>query len=134
MIRSIGAVVLAFVAWFVVATIGNLALRGMIAGYAAAEATMTFTLPMQIGRLAVGLVSSLCAGAVCAAIAGRRRLPVKIFAGIMLLLFIPEHYVLRAKFPIWYHAFFLITLAPAVLLGASCWRRLAKVAGRANSS
>ena len=127
MIRAVGAVVVAVLVWFVVATVGNLALRVMIPGYAEVERAMTFTLPMQIGRLALGLVSSLCAGAVCAAIARSKGLPVKIVASIMVLLFLPLHYSLWAKFPVWYHAFFLITLAPAVILGAVLWQRRSKV-------
>jgi len=38
---------------------------------------------------------------------------------IMLLLFVPVHYMLWAKFPIWYHLFFLISLAPTLLIGAA---------------
>lgn len=122
MIRSICAVAVAVLLWFAVATAGNLALRVMVPGYTQAETAMTFTLPMQIGRLAVGLLSSVCAGAVCAAIARSKGLPVMILAGILLLLFLPVHYSLWARFPIWYHAFFLITLPLAVLLGAALWR------------
>ena|ERR1700758_1180320 len=127
MIRGVCAVVVAVFVWFVVATIGNLALRVMIPGYAEVERAMSFTLPMQIARLALGLVSSLCAGAVCAAITRSKGLPVKVLAGIMVLLFLPVHYSLWAKFPVWYHAFFLITLAPAVMLGAVYWQRRSDV-------
>jgi hypothetical protein len=118
-VRSLCAIVVGVVAWFVVATIGNLLLRVMIPGYAAVEAAMTFTLPMQVSRLALGLVSSVCSGALCAAIARSNAWEVKVTALVMLALFIPVHYALRARFPLWYHAFFLITLAPAVMLGAA---------------
>jgi len=37
----------------------------------------------------------------------------------MLILFLPVHYMLWRKFPIWYHLFFLITLAPTMLIGAA---------------
>jgi len=43
----------------------------------------------------------------------------KIVAAIMVVLFLPVHYMLWSKFPIWYHLFFLISLAPTVLIGAS---------------
>jgi hypothetical protein len=119
MIRSVSAIVAAVLVWFAVATVGNLAVRVMIPGYTAVEAAMNFTLPMQIARLTVGLLSSLCAGAACAAIARSGRLPAWIAASLMVLLFLPVHYSVWEKFPVWYHAFFLITLAPAVLLGAA---------------
>ena len=127
MIRAVCAVVVAVLVWFAAATIGNVALRLLIPGYAEVERAMSFTLPMQIGRLALGVVSSVCAGVVCAAIARSKGLPVKLAAICMVLLFLPVHYSLWAKFPIWYHAFFLITLAPAVLLGAALWPRSAGV-------
>jgi len=66
MIRSILA---ALVTWFIVATIGNLILRAVRPGYSAVEVSMNFTLKMMVCRLILGLVSSLCAGFVCATIA-----------------------------------------------------------------
>ena len=83
---------------------------------------MTFTLTMMICRLIVGLISSLCAGFVCALISPSSRLAPKVAAVIMVLLFLPVHYMLWAKFPIWYHLFFLITLAPMMLIGAALRR------------
>jgi hypothetical protein len=64
----------------------------------------------------------VAAGFVCALIAGRNSLAPKVAAVIMVLLFLPVHYMLWDKFPIWYHLFFLITLAPAMLLGAGLKR------------
>jgi hypothetical protein len=119
MIRSILAVVVAIISWWVVATICNLILRVALPGYAAVEAIMKFTLTMMICRLVIGLISSLAAGFVCAAVAGRNGLAPKVAAVLMLLLFIPVHYLLWNKFPVWYHLFFLITLAPTMLLGAA---------------
>src|SRR5262245_33099713 len=122
MLRSILAVVVAVITWFLVATILNLLLRVLLPGYTAAEATFAFTLPMMICRLVLGLVSSVCAGLICAWIT-ERNIAAQITAGIMVALFIPAHYMLWDKFPIWYHLFFLITLAPTVLLGASLVRK-----------
>ena len=65
MLRSIIAVIVAVVTWFVVATIGNWILRLAIPGYSAVEVSMHFTLTMMISRLVLGLVSSLGAGFVC---------------------------------------------------------------------
>jgi hypothetical protein len=122
MLRSVLAVIIAILAWFIVATIGNWILRVVLPDYSAVEVTMNFTLTMMVCRLLLGLVSSLCAGFVCGAIA-RDSIAPKIAAGIMVILFLPVHYMLWAKFPIWYHLFFLITLAPMMLIGAGRARR-----------
>ena len=118
MIRSIFAVIVAVFTWFIVATIVNWILRAGLPGYSAVEVSMNFTLTMMICRLLLGLVSSLCAGFVCATIA-RNRVAAKVAAAVMVVLFLPVHYMLWAKFPIWYHLFFLILLAPMVLVGAA---------------
>ena len=123
MLKSILAIVVAVVTWFVVATIGNWILRAALPGYAAVEVSLNFTLSMMICRLVLGLVSSLCAGFVCAAIAGGTGVGPKIAAGIMLVLFLPVHYMLWTKFPIWYHLFFLLSLVPTMLIGAALKRQ-----------
>src|SRR5260370_13807556 len=122
MIRSILAVLVAVFTWFIVATIGNWILRAVLPGYSAVEVSMNFTLTMMVCRLTLGLVSSLCAGFVCATIA-RTSVASKVAAAIMVILFLPVHYMLWAKFPIWYHLFFLISLAPLMLIGARGARR-----------
>jgi hypothetical protein len=73
---------------------------------------------MKLARLALGAAASLCGGFVAAWIAnGRRR--AAMYLGILLLaLFIPNHYLLWDKFPIWYHLTFLVSLFPLTLLGA----------------
>ena len=121
MLRSILAVIIGVFVWFLVATVGNWILRLAIPGYSAVEVSMNFTLTMMIGRLTLGLVSSFAAGLVGATIS-RNRIAPTVAAAIMLLLFVPVHYMLWAKFPIWYHLFFLITLAPTMLIGARLWR------------
>ena len=57
MIRSILAVIVAVVTWFIVATIGNWILRAALQGYSAVEVSMNFTLTMMICRLVLGLLS-----------------------------------------------------------------------------
>jgi hypothetical protein len=66
MLRSILAVIVSVIGWFVVATIGNWILRLAVPGYSAVEVSMNFTLTMMICRLLLGLASSLGAGFVCA--------------------------------------------------------------------
>jgi hypothetical protein len=116
--RGIASVVAGLVAWFVVATIINFALRVSWADYALAEKPMTFTLGMQVARLITGAVASLCAGFAAAWIAKCSGTPVKVLAALLLLLFLPVHYGLWDRFPLWYHAVFLASLVPLTLLGA----------------
>jgi hypothetical protein len=117
--RSIFAVLGGIVVWVLVASLLNRGLRIGLAGYALAEPTMTFTLGMKVGRLILGALSSLAAGAVTSLIApSRTRLP-WVLGAIVLAVFIPEHIQLWAKFPVWYHLVFLITLVPLVALGGA---------------
>ena len=115
--RLIFTVIVGVTIWFVVATIGNFALRAMFQDYSAAEASMNFTFMMMIGRLALGLLSSFITGLACTVIS-RGLWASRVTAILMLVLFLPVHYMLWDKFPIWYHLFFLITLVPAIMAGA----------------
>jgi hypothetical protein len=123
MIRSILAVLAGFVIWLGVAQLGNLLIRALLPGYGAAEPTMTFTLAMMVARLGLGVVSSLVAGFACAVVARGHVAAVYGFAALLVLCFLPVHYNLWQRFPLWYHAFFLVTLAPLVLWGAALQRR-----------
>jgi len=123
MMRSISAALAGFVTWFMVATLCDFLVRTLLPGYTAAEPTMAFTLAMMVARLGLAVVSSLVAGYVCSAVARGHPSAVYGCAALLLLFFLPMHYHLWHKFPVWYHAFFLITLAPLVLLGAAAQRR-----------
>ncbi len=123
MIRSVLAVLGGVVAWMVVATVADLLVRALLPGYTAAEPTMSFTLAMMVARLGVGIVSSLAAGFACSAIAHGNGVAVYSCAALLVLFFLPVHYNLWHKFPLWYHVFFLFTLAPLVILGAALQRR-----------
>ena len=118
MIRSILAVITGTVAWIVVATALNLVLRFGWPEYAAAEPGMNFTLPMMLSRLLLGVIASFAAGLAAALIARSKR-PVYIVAIVLLAAFIPVHYNLWARFPVWYHLFFLASLVAFTLLGAA---------------
>jgi hypothetical protein len=126
MIRSGLAVIASIFVWGLVATVGNWVLRAVLPDYSAVEATFGFTLTMLLSRLALGLVSSLCAGAVCAAVARQRNRAVWVTAIILLLLLLPIHYSLWSKFPPWYHVFFLGSLIPMTLMGATLYHRVAR--------
>jgi hypothetical protein len=123
MVRSILAVVIGFVTWFVVATLLNFLIRALLQGYTAAEPTLDFTLAMMAARLGLAVVSSLVAGFVCSAVDRGKPGAVYACAAILLLFFLPVHYNLWHKFPVWYHLVFLVTLAPLVLLGGAIQRR-----------
>jgi hypothetical protein len=49
----------------------------------------------------------------------------------MLVFFLPVHYRLLSKFPIWYHAVFLGTLVPLTILGGVLRDRLQTKAANA---
>ena len=121
--RSILAFVAGLVTWFLVATVINRILRAGFPGYTLAEPAMAFTLGMKIARLTMAVLASLAAGAVTAWIApSRTRLP-WILGAVILAPFLPLHVMIWAKFPAWYHLFFLGTLVPLVALGAALTRK-----------
>ena len=121
--RTVGAVIAALVTWFLVATVLNLVLRASWPHYHEAETAFNFSFAMKLARLVLGATSSLGAGFVAAWI-GKDRMRAATFTGILLLcLFIPGHYRLWDKFPVWYHLTFLVSLLPLVLLGAALNRR-----------
>jgi hypothetical protein len=119
MIKATTGVIVGFLIWFAAATLGNMLVRVLMPGYLAAEPAMAFTLPMLLARLAVGALSSIAAGFACAQIAGRARKATYILAVIMMVFFLPVHYALLARFPIWYHVAFLGTLAPLIIGGGA---------------
>ena len=118
MLRAVAGVAGGLIAWVIVATISNLVLRVVWPAYAAVEAAMNFTLAMLFLRLALGALSSLCAGFVAAWIARRNGASVKVLAALLFAVFIPAHYALWDRFPLWYHIVFLLSLLVVPVLGA----------------
>lgn len=133
MMRGIGAVAAGLMVWIVVVTVGNVALRGAIPGYGEAEAALrvappgdattatpvAFTLAMMIARLLLGAASSVLAGATVAWVARGNDRAAWILGILLVVLFIPVHVWMWARFPLWYHAAFLVSLLPCSLLGAA---------------
>jgi len=117
-LRAILAALVGVLAWAVVATVLNLGLRVTWPDYAAAEPAMRFTQEMMFARLVVGVLASVAAGFLAAFIARRRKWPAYIVSLVLLLVFIPVHHGLWARFPAWYHLFFLASLVAFTLLGA----------------
>lgn len=125
MARIVAGVAAGLLAWIVVVTASNVALRAVLRGYAEAEAAMNFTLAMLLFRLFMGALSSFGAGLVTAWVA-KRGPAVKILAAVLLVVFIPLHYALWDKFPLWYHVSFLLSLVLVTILGATCYLRFAR--------
>ena len=116
--RIAGGVLGGFVAWWVIATLLDLLLRFSWPDYASVEKAMTFTLGMQIARLAEGAGASLAAGFTAAWISRRKPIATWFLVILLLALFIPVHYSLWHRFPVWYHLGFLISLVVLPPLGA----------------
>jgi hypothetical protein len=120
-LRIVLAVAAALVSWAVVATLVNFILRAAIPGYRAEELAVSFSLGSQIARLALALVATAVAAVVALLISGGR-LAASVAAGLVLLtLFIPVHLSLWAKFPAWYHLFFLASLPLGSYAFAKLW-------------
>jgi hypothetical protein len=131
MLRAILSVIAGLVAWMVIATAGNLVLRSAWPDYAAVEPTMAFTPAMMVSRLVLGAAASIGAGLVGAWISRGSRTAVGVLAGILLLFFLPVHYRLWDKFPVWYHAVFLISLIALTVIGGMLYRLRREAAGSA---
>jgi hypothetical protein len=118
MLRLIGGIVAGLVIWIVAVTVLNLGLRYGLAGYAAVEKAMTFTLAMLIARLAIGAAASLASGYGAVVLGGRPR-AATITGIVLLIVFLPIHYGLFDKFPLWYHLTFLVSLPLLNIAGGS---------------
>lgn len=118
-LKTIGAVIAAMVTWFFVATVLNLGLRAWWPHYHEAEATFNFSLAMKVARLVLGAISTLGAGFVAAWIDNIRMRSATVTGIVLLCLFVPGHYMIWDKFPVWYHLTFLVSLLPLTLLGAA---------------
>ena len=84
----------------------------------AAERTLQFTLSMKWARLLIAVATSLVAGAVTRWISPLSRRAPLIVGSAVLAMFVPLHIAIWSKFPVWYHLTFLLTIIPAVLVGA----------------
>ncbi len=116
--RSVLAGLAGLLTWAVVVTVINRVLRLSLPNYTAAEHTLQFTLGMKWARLMMAIVTSMVAGAVTRWISPSSRWTPLIVGSVVLAMFLPAHIALWSKFPVWYHLTFLLTIVPAVLVGA----------------
>jgi hypothetical protein len=116
MAKRVLGVVAGVAAWMLVTTAAGMVLRAAWPEYVAASGEMTFTLPMQIARLALGALATVAAGLVTGVITRSVRIA-SLFGILLLLVFIPVHVNLWERFPIWYHLTFLASLVPLAYLG-----------------
>jgi hypothetical protein len=117
--RLILAGICGYLVWWIVGIAGFWLLRVCWRDYAAVEPSLAFSLAMLLSRLLVAAACSVCAGLAIGFIARRPSYAPWIVGALMVLQFLPTHYTLWQKFPIWYHSFFLLTLAPLIALGAT---------------
>jgi hypothetical protein len=116
--RSILACLAGLVTWLVVVTVINRVLRLSLPNYTAAEHTLQFTLGMKWARLLMAIVTSVVTGAVTGWISRASRWAPLIVGCVVLAMFAPWHIANWSRFPAWYHLTFLLTIIPAVLVGA----------------
>ena len=116
--RSILACLAGLLTWIVVVTVINRVLRLSLPNYTAAEQTLQFTLGMKWARLLMAVMTSVVAGAVTGWISRSNRWAPLIVGSVVLAMFVPLHIAIWSKFPVWYHLTFLLTIIPAVLVGA----------------
>ena len=116
--RSILACLAGLLTWAVVVTVINRVLRLSLPNYTAAEHTLQFTLGMKWARLLMAMVTSVVAGAVTGWISRPSRWAPLIVGSVVFAMFAPWHLANWSRFPAWYHLTFLLTIIPAVIVGA----------------
>ena len=116
--RTVVAFIAGLFSWVIVVSLIDRVLRLSLAGYAAAEPKMTFTLGMMAARLSMAALTSVIAGAMMGRVAPANKRAPWIVGVLLVAVFIPIHVNLWHAFPVWYHLTFLLTLAPLIALGA----------------
>jgi hypothetical protein len=112
--RTVLAIVAGFIAWICIGAVGFTLMRAVWPEYTRAEPEMAFTLPMQLARLTVGVACSVGGGWLAAVVAKGDSRPAWWLGVLLLVIFVPIHYSLWDRFPVWYHLTFLLTLTPIV--------------------
>jgi hypothetical protein len=116
--RTILAIVAGLVVWVLIVVVLNWSLRLWLPGYHEAEPLRQYTLTMKIARLTMATIASLGTGAVVRLTAPQSHWAPWVAGLIGLVLVIPDHIHVWAEYPVWYHAYFLLTLVPLVWIGS----------------
>jgi hypothetical protein len=123
MVKRILGIVAGLAVWMAIVSVAGAVMRLSWPAYARVADAMTFSVPMMVARLSIGVFATLAAGMVAAAIAPKPPLA-RLMPGVLLLIgFIPVHVSLWNKFPVWYHLTFLLSLVPLTYLGGTMSRR-----------
>lgn len=122
MLRLIFGIIAGFFVFFAIVYGVGFVMRASWADYAAVADAMTFTLPMLLARLAIGVVASLVAGRVAAMLVSKPDTAAAALGIVLVVFFVPVHVQLWDNFPIWYHLFFLLSLIPLSVAGARIGR------------
>jgi hypothetical protein len=116
MLRNGLGVVAGVLGWLALITAGGLLIRALWPAYADAEPTMSFDIAMKVARLALSSVALVLAALVAVKVARNSRAVALVLGLVLLAAFIPIHYQLWSKFPVWYHLTFLASLIALPLL------------------
>lgn len=119
MLRTILSVIVGVVAWAVLVTAADFALRLAWPAYNTVHTAMAFDVPMMAARLSESSLALVIAAAIAARVAPLSRAAPWALGLVLLAIFIPIHIGLWTKFPLWYHATFLASLvAISVAVGS----------------
>lgn len=116
--RRIGAFTVGVLVWMLAGMAGFWLLRALWPSYAAVEPEYAFTPVMLLARLCVAVTCAIAAGTAIRVLMGRRSWMPWIVGAVLLAFMVPYHISIWDLFPVWYHVFFLSTLAPLIVLGA----------------
>ncbi len=110
-------IIIGFVAWVAVGLLGLASLKLSWPEYAEAIDMFSFTVPMLLARLVVGVLSSFAAGWAAYAIS-RMNKSVWVLATLLLVYASYMHFfVLWDNFPGWFHFSYIVPLLPLIILG-----------------
>ena len=116
--KTVLAIIVSLIVWFAIALGLGYVMRTSWPAYAGVADAMTFTLPMMLARLTLGVLATLVAGWLAPRIATHKKGAPLALGVALLVIFIPQHIQLWDKFPLWYHLFFLASLIPLAILGS----------------
>lgn len=120
--RRAGGVLLGLVSWFALVTIVGRVMQVAWPAYASRVETFDFTLTMLIARLAIGAAVTLVSGRIATWWSPDDRASLWLLGTALVAVFVPVHVQLWSKFPVVYHATFLLSLVPLTLVGGRLWR------------